>query len=216
MDAGKLSSRIIIQAPSTDDDGYGGRVNTWINLFEVWAKIQPLKGQFLWYANQIDEKVGTRITIWYREDVKPGYRIIHGTTVYRISSVTDPTTSKEIIEINCEALLDECLQGTLTKPAIASPLSGELDFSLTGNFESSDFADADTHTATRWQITAGTDTNIKEPIVDLTSSTDLTSITMPVGKLTIDTTYLVRVRYIGKKFAMSPWSDVITFKTTDI
>lgn len=215
MDAGKLSCRVMIQAPSTDEDGSGGRVNAWVDVGEVWARIQPLKGSALWQANQIDEKVNVRITIWHREDVRPGYRIVHGTAVYRVSAVLDPAMNREVLEITCETLRDEFLQGIITKPAISEPVSGELEFFTRGTFTSSDFADADTHTSSRWQVAAEADASFATPIVDITSATDLTALTMQVGKLLIETAYRVRVRYTGKKFATSPWSDAVVFTTSD-
>ena len=88
--------------------------------------------------------------------------------------------------------------------------------SLTPTLEASAFSDpdaGDTHAASQWQmITSPWD--YQSPAFDSgTDNTNLTSISIPSGVLTISTLYYWRVRYQDNHGAWSDWSEEVRFNT---
>jgi SPP1 family predicted phage head-tail adaptor len=87
-----LKHRIALQESVLTADGGGGFTGTWQNIAavpDIYAEIMPLSGGEQLRFHQLETTVTHRITIRYRDDVSPALRILKGTTVYNIVSVTD-------------------------------------------------------------------------------------------------------------------------------
>mgnify|MGYP005840717971 CR=1 FL=1 len=98
---GEMRRRIFFQEAIKADDGYGGKPETWVNRFEVWAKIEPLSGREYFFAHQIQAEVTHRITTRYRRDVKEDMRISAGSRIFEIESILDLYEAHKFLEILC-------------------------------------------------------------------------------------------------------------------
>jgi len=101
-------------------------------------------------------------------------------------------------------------------PSNVSPSNGAMGISLTPNLRSSAFSDPDagaTHAASQWQVTKASG-EYSGLVFDSGSDTsNLTSITVPSGTLTNDTTYYWHVRHQDNRGNWSEWSAETSFTT---
>lgn len=102
------------------------------------------------------------------------------------------------------------------RPTALLPASGSADVSLTPALQASAFADpdaGDTHAASQWQIDE-TPWDFASPVFDSTEDTaNLTSISVPAGRLTYSSLYTWRVRYEDSHGTWSDWSEEASFTT---
>jgi len=99
------------------------------------------------------------------------------------------------------------------KPSITYPTNGQLKLKLVFTASSSEFAglgDPQTHKRSEWQVSESSD--FSNNIVDITSSTNLTSLPLPT-QLDQSKTYFIRVRHEGSISGWSDWSDPVAFTT---
>ncbi|MCX5991283.1 MAG: PKD domain-containing protein [Chloroflexi bacterium] len=102
------------------------------------------------------------------------------------------------------------------QPSNVSPSSAATGVSLMPTLQSSTFSDpdiSDTHAASQWQIRTGAG-SYNSPVYDnVTGTPNLTSISVPSGKLTYSTAYCWRVRYQDNHGDWSTWSAETSFTT---
>lgn len=85
IDPGRLRERVKIQSDAKASDGAGGYTLTTPALVaEVWAAIEPLEGNEQIQAMQTEAKATHRVTIRYREGLKPSMRLLYGTRVFEV------------------------------------------------------------------------------------------------------------------------------------
>jgi hypothetical protein len=103
-------------------------------------------------------------------------------------------------------------------PSNILPAAGATGVSLTPTLSSPDFSDpdpGDTHAASQWQV-ATSSCFCGIPTFDSgRDTTNLTSITIPAGKLNYDTTYYWHVRHQDNQGEWSNWSAVTSFTTQE-
>lgn len=104
-----------------------------------------------------------------------------------------------------------------SQPVNVEPVGGAGDVGLTPTLTSSTFfdSDGDTHVASHWQITITAD-NYSDTARIWDSGTDavnLTTVTVPSGTLSGNTTYHWHVRYKDGRGGWSAWSDETSFTT---
>ncbi|MFC2000335.1 leucine-rich repeat domain-containing protein, partial [Chloroflexota bacterium] len=103
------------------------------------------------------------------------------------------------------------------QPVNMSPSSGATGVSLMPTLQSSAFSDpdaGDTHAASQWQITT-TSGDYSSPVYDSsTDSSNLTAISIPLGRLIYGKTYYWRARYQDNYSAWSDWSLETSFTTS--
>jgi len=99
------------------------------------------------------------------------------------------------------------------QPVITSPYDGQMDCELQSLVVTEAFSDpdGDSHSQSRWQISSQDD--FDSAILDVTSSEQLTQLTVPHMVLEADTTYYVRVRFYDVYLEGSDWSDPIELTT---
>jgi hypothetical protein len=98
-------------------------------------------------------------------------------------------------------------------PALSSPTNGQTGVSLTPELEIGDFSDPDaddTHTRSQWQISSESD--FSSLVLDITSTSHLTSLIVPQSILDEGTSYYWRVRFYDN-LAASDWSEPYVFTT---
>ena len=100
------------------------------------------------------------------------------------------------------------------RPSNLSPANGTYSISLTHTFLSSSDPSA-THAASQWQITTKSG-DYSSPVFDSgTDSSNLTSITIPSGSLSYNTTYYWHVRYQDSHDNWSAYSRETSFATEE-
>ena len=63
MNIGKLNKRLILQSPTETRDDHGGYDETWTDEATVWGAIEPLRGQELTNAQQVNPLATVKIRI---------------------------------------------------------------------------------------------------------------------------------------------------------
>jgi PKD repeat protein len=103
------------------------------------------------------------------------------------------------------------------QPVNVSPANGATGISLTPSLQSSAFSDPDPgdgHAASQWQIRTSSG-SYSSPVFDSSTDTsNLTSITIPSGRLSSNTTYYWHVRHKDNNDAWSSYSSETSFSTT--
>jgi SPP1 family predicted phage head-tail adaptor len=84
--------RISVQSASTVDDGAGGRTETWVEEFSIWAFIEPMAGREIYLNAQLQSRVDARITVRHRPALADTttaakLRVVFGSRVYNIKAV---------------------------------------------------------------------------------------------------------------------------------
>jgi hypothetical protein len=102
------------------------------------------------------------------------------------------------------------------QPSNVSPSNGATGVILTPTLQSSAFSDpdaGDTHAASQWQIRTSSG-SYSSPVFDSGTDTgNLTSITIPLGRLNYSITYYWHVRHQDNHGAWSDWSAETSFTT---
>lgn len=107
MKAGRLRHRVNILGATTMDDGYGGTDKTIATKKTVWAAVEPLRGQKLAEAQQINAKIDTRITMRYNDTIKPDDTLGHGEHRYRVLAIINLQERNIELNLLCERLARE-------------------------------------------------------------------------------------------------------------
>ena len=118
MQAGKLRHRITLQKPVKVQDPETGSVeNIWQDLAQLWAEVSPLSAREFVSARAMQNAVTTRITVRYRQDIEPKYRILFRGKIFNIEGVlSDPKSGIEYLTLPCseERTMADGVEYTLT------------------------------------------------------------------------------------------------------
>jgi len=114
MKAGRLRHKIKIIALSNTPDGYGGGTVEETLVAEVWASVEPLRGQKLFEAQQVNAKTDTKIVLRYIDGLVPSNIIGFGVNRYRILSIVNVAERNVEFNLMCERLPRE--NGSATTP----------------------------------------------------------------------------------------------------
>lgn len=107
---GDLRHRITFQEAVLASDGIGGQVEAWQNIADtptVWARIEPVNGLERFFAEKLEENVSHKITIRYRNDILPQYRILFDGRVFEVK------TSRALLERKDFTII-EAIEGVAT------------------------------------------------------------------------------------------------------
>lgn len=91
MRAGKLRFRLDLQQPVETRDAHGGVTQTWSRVTQVWADIEPLKGQELFEARKVEPRLSHKLTLRHQPALTPDWRLAQPATgrVFQPFSVRD-------------------------------------------------------------------------------------------------------------------------------
>ena len=99
---GRLRHRVTIQEPVQTPNGSGGVVETWQDIAkqpQVFAAIQTLSSGEALRFHQVNGRATHRIHIRHRDDITPRMRLLRGSIVYNIVSVTDRDNAGRFLEV---------------------------------------------------------------------------------------------------------------------
>jgi len=105
MNAGKLRHRATIQQLVNTDDGAGGSIETWQDIATVWAAIEPLRGNERYTAQQVQSTLTHKVTIRYREGIKPQMRLTYKGRIFDIVSAIDIKELHQWLELLCSEVV---------------------------------------------------------------------------------------------------------------
>ena len=83
---GRLRHSVTLQKKSVTRDAMGGEVVTWADQANVYAAIEPLRGQELMAAQQMQAKTGLRVRIDYRADITAEWRVKFGARIFALEA----------------------------------------------------------------------------------------------------------------------------------
>lgn len=89
IDAGRLTARLVLEAPAAEEDGQGGADVTFVEIARVWALVEPKT-----FAEEIKgpglvSEVTHQVTLRARSDLRPGQRLRKGERVFAILALRD-------------------------------------------------------------------------------------------------------------------------------
>ena len=105
MRAGRLRHPIEIQYDNGAQDSYGQWVPSWTKLVDWHGSIEPLSGNELWRAQQVQAEVTHRIRIRYRASITPRNRIVFGTRNFDILAVLNHDEKNRELELLCKEVV---------------------------------------------------------------------------------------------------------------
>lgn len=100
MDVGALRRRVRLLELTSASDGYGGRVESWATLRDVWAARRGLRGRELIQALAVESDVSVIFTVRYATDITTALRVRDGGTDFEVVSATADAENRQI-ELLC-------------------------------------------------------------------------------------------------------------------
>lgn len=105
--AGDLRRRVKLQRRSTKLDSFGQRQESWSDVADVWADINPLSGRELEAAQAVVSATTHEITIRWRPDVTSAHRIVYRGRLFNILSALDENTQRRLLVLSCSEGLSD-------------------------------------------------------------------------------------------------------------
>jgi len=97
MRSGRRRHRLTIQRPVP---GIGWGANpTWKTYAQVWGSLEPLRGNELLTAQQVQSEVTGKSEINYLPGITPDMRIVCGSRIYQILAAIDPEERHRELQI---------------------------------------------------------------------------------------------------------------------
>ena len=101
MQIGELRHRVALQQATESANAFGEVIRSWTTVATVWAAVEDWQGREYLQARQMEAEVSTRIRMRERAGVAPGWRAVHGSTVYDIKAVLLDATRAREMQLMC-------------------------------------------------------------------------------------------------------------------
>jgi SPP1 family predicted phage head-tail adaptor len=92
---------IDIQIESKVSDGAGGNVTNWVTLKTVEAHVQPISGNILLQAQQIQSNINHKVFMEYDDEITSKMRVLYNNKPLTISNIIDQGGLNEIMVLMC-------------------------------------------------------------------------------------------------------------------
>lgn len=96
---GTMKHRVTLQSISRVSDGQGGYTESWTDVADLWASIEPVKGYEKYQAMQVQTPVSHKMVIRYRSGVTTKNRILYGSRVFDIKEVLNVNEDGRFLQI---------------------------------------------------------------------------------------------------------------------
>ncbi|MAO13712.1 phage head closure protein [Marinobacter sp.] len=104
MNIGKMRHPVTIRALQPTQDPVTGEMGEgWADLATVWGSIDSVTGREFMAASAEQATTTHRITIYYRDDLKPDMRLFSAPVEYQIKAIL-PNNDRSLISIMCEVM----------------------------------------------------------------------------------------------------------------
>lgn len=97
MIAGNLDKRITLTYQSRVSDGAGGFTTTEVTAATVWAEFVRPRVNTMQENGAVVSEMVREIRIRHRDDVKKGWKVLHGTRTYTVEHAFDEGRDSTII-----------------------------------------------------------------------------------------------------------------------
>lgn len=101
MRIGRLGKRVVIEEVTLVDDGQGGWTEAWASRGEVFAGVEPLRGQERFEAQKINAKVSHKVVIRYQAGLTPAMRVNYQGRYLTIDGVVNINEKNQTLELYC-------------------------------------------------------------------------------------------------------------------
>ena len=102
---GALRHRLTLEGPMETADDMGGRSLTFESIAAVWSDLRALSAKHDFQAGRSEQRTTHRVTLRWRNDVKPGMRLRDGDRVFNIRAVSDLDEGGAHLECLCEEIV---------------------------------------------------------------------------------------------------------------
>ena len=97
--ASDFRHRIVIETPTKVSDGQGGYTFTWATFKSVWASVNPVKAQQVFFAGQLQHQVSHKIKTRYVSGLLAVMRINFDGRIFKIRQIRDIAERKQYHEV---------------------------------------------------------------------------------------------------------------------
>lgn len=104
MQAGRLRQRVTLQQVTAVPNQYGEMVETWTDVVELYAAVEPLRGREFFDAEQVQAEISHRVRIRYYPGVAPTMRFVFGTRHLAINTVINVDERRREIHCMCREM----------------------------------------------------------------------------------------------------------------
>jgi len=85
INSAESNERLMLQKEvATQDPDTGSTSLTWVDVVEVWAKVEPMSVAAQYYSQALQAQVDTTVTIRYRKGVQAGMQAVSEKHIYSI------------------------------------------------------------------------------------------------------------------------------------
>lgn len=101
VQAGRLRSKLVLQAPTDAQSGMGAVTKTWAAEADIYAEIKPVTAKEAVSGDQVTQQVTHIIRTRYIPSVAftPSKRLVYGTRVFNITKVINAQERDTLIEL---------------------------------------------------------------------------------------------------------------------
>ncbi|MDE2363127.1 MAG: phage head closure protein [Hyphomicrobiales bacterium] len=102
IDTAGLRSRVTLQTPVDTADDSGALVRAWTPVADVWAKIEPQRGDETFVAGEQESVLVHRVTVRWRPDLASPMRFVLGSRALYVRAAFDPDGRKKFLVCRCD------------------------------------------------------------------------------------------------------------------
>ena len=105
MEIGQLRHRVTIQSATISDNALGEPVQTWADIAEVWARVEPITGTEKYASMHVQSEVNYRVVCRYQSaltGIAPDDRVEFGSRYFDIKYIKNTDERNIQLEIFCK------------------------------------------------------------------------------------------------------------------
>lgn len=99
---GDVSRRIALERPDREEDAGGGAEVVWVPVAVVWASIRSSASGEEIASDDFAARVSHELRLRWRDDVRPGWRVLHGGRELRVRAAVDRDGARRWLHLECE------------------------------------------------------------------------------------------------------------------
>ena len=99
---GHMRHQIELQKPTNTRAAGGGITDAYTTLVNLWAAIEPKRGNESLQQGQVKEQTTHLFTIRYRKDIGTNFRILYDEDYYNIRYIKNVDHRDRFLELECE------------------------------------------------------------------------------------------------------------------
>lgn len=102
--AGRLNRLVTLQqraAGSPQQFATGEPDETWVDVAQVWASVEPLVGREFYEAQQVQSSVTAKLRLRWRPGVNAGMRVVHQGKIYNLAHPADVLAANRELLFYC-------------------------------------------------------------------------------------------------------------------